>query len=78
MDSFNTIFGHACLSLPFVRKVLMECKVCPMDSFNTAFRVLLVHPINFVPKGLMDSNICPMDFFNTAFGPACPSISFVP
>ena len=37
MDSFNTAFSPAFLSLPFVTKGLMESKVFPIHSFNAFF-----------------------------------------
>ena len=61
----------------FVRKGLMESKVCPMDSFNTAISPACKY-LPFVPKALMDNKGCPKDTFNTAFSPACPSLPFVP
>ena len=63
--------------ITFVPKGLMESKVCPMDSFNTAFSPACPS-LPFVLERLIDSKGCPMDSINIAFSPACPSLPFVP
>ena len=50
MDFFNTAFSPNCASLPFVPNGLIEGKVCPMDSFNTAF-ALASPSHHFCPYG---------------------------
>ena len=53
MNSINTGFSPACPSLHFVPKGLMDSKVCPVDSFNTALSFSPACPsLPFVPKGL--------------------------
>ena len=54
----------------------MENKVCPMDSFNSAFSPACPS-LTFVPKGVIDIKGCPMDSIEIAFCPDCPSLPFV-
>ena len=59
---FNSVFNHACPSLPFVPKGLKESIGSLLDSFNT-FLNRACPSLPFVPKGLMDSKRCQMDPF---------------
>ena len=55
MDSFNSVFSHACPSIiTFVFKGLKESKRCLMDCFNTVFNHVCPS-LPFVSKGVMDS-----------------------